>query len=282
MNYVAKSVTHAALWVPVALCWLSGCGDKSGTAAVPPGQELKNRPVDTSTPPPPVRSSTLVIRGPHPAADVVNLYSRPSMSVTPLAERSFPPEKVSGEADWDVKIAREWRYIIIHHSASSTGSADAFNRWHIERGWDGLGYDFVIGNGHGSSDGQVEVGYRWVSQVRGAHAGVMEYNEHGIGICLVGDLMQSPPTERQMASLTRLVRFLQGKCSIPTSEVWGHNHCKPTECPGKYFDLAAFRATLNGGVPVPLAVAVRASSRPPALHVARGGATTMQSGAAVP
>ena len=72
---------------------------------------------------------------------------------------------------WDVTIRRTWKYIVIHHSATDSGSAASFDRSHRKRGWDGLGYHFVIGNGRGTGDGVVEVGYRWTRQVTGAHAG---------------------------------------------------------------------------------------------------------------
>jgi len=68
---------------------------------------------------------------------------------------------------------REWKYIVIHHSASASGCAAEFDRYHREkRGWEnGLGYHFVIGNGSGAGDGQIEIGNRWVKQIDGAHAG---------------------------------------------------------------------------------------------------------------
>src|SRR5437868_6907630 len=147
---------------------------------------------------------------------------------TCVAEASSPPSPQyptpgpvgpmpGGDAAWNVQLTREWRHIVVHHSASPTGSAAAFDKAHRDRGWDGLGYHFVIGNGSGSGDGQVEVGYRWAKQQAGAHAGNYEFNQHGIGICLVGDFEHSaPPSERQMQSLRTLVAFLQARASIPT------------------------------------------------------------------
>ena len=108
--------------------------------------------------------------------------------------------------------------IVIHHSATPTGNADEFDKMHREKGWDELGYHFVIGNGTGSGDGQVEIGPRWVKQKHGAHAkvpGHPEYNDVGIGICLVGNFDVTRPTEAQMASLAQLVRFLMDRYNIP-------------------------------------------------------------------
>ena len=63
---------------------------------------------------------------------------------------------------------RKWRFIIVHHSASESGNAAKFDRDHRNRGWDELGYHFVIGNGTMSGDGQIEVGPRWVKQKHGS------------------------------------------------------------------------------------------------------------------
>ena len=61
--------------------------------------------------------------------------------------------------------------------------------------WDELGYHFVIGNGTHTGDGQVEVGSRWGKQKHGAHCKTPDnyYNDHGIGICLVGNFENSNP-----------------------------------------------------------------------------------------
>jgi hypothetical protein len=171
----------------------------------------------------------------------------------PAAAAAYTEAPVVAGAGWNVVIARRWRWIVIHHSATQTGSAASFHREHRERGWEGLGYHFVIGNGTGSGDGQVEVGYRWARQSRGAHAGELLYNEYGIGICLVGDFETAHPTSRQMASLTSLVRFLQGKCGIPLANIIGHDDVpgKKTRCPGKNFSVPLFRASLAGEVAAP-------------------------------
>lgn len=132
---------------------------------------------------------------------------------------------------------RDWKYIVIHHSASASGCAAEFDRFHrVKRGWEnGLGYHFVIGNGNGSGDGQVEIGNRWVKQIDGAHAGVQEYNHYGIGICLVGNFNGSYPTAAQMASLSALVDYLQERCRIPSENIIMHRHFRETECPGRNF-----------------------------------------------
>lgn len=136
----------------------------------------------------------------------------------------------------DNYFVREWKYIIIHHSATESGSAAEFDKSHKKRGWEnGLVYHFVIGNGNGAGDGQIEVGNRWIHQINGAHAGVQEYNQYGIGICLVGNFNVYHPTTAQINSLLALVQYLQERCHIPSENVLLHRHCRETDCPGKNF-----------------------------------------------
>ncbi len=93
-----------------------------------------------------------------------------------------------------------------------SGNYDEIDREHRKLlGYDGCGYHFVIGNGNGSGDGQIEVAQRWNNQKQGVHcrnARSHDVDEYGIGICLVGDLDQQPPTPRQVAATQALVAYL--------------------------------------------------------------------------
>ena len=116
------------------------------------------------------------------------------------AEQALNPyfgESGSNELFYPSKADRPWKYIVLHHSANTTGSYDQIDREHRKvLGYDGCGYHFVIGNGTGSADGQIEVAQRWVNQKHGVHcrnAKNAEVDEYGIGICFVGDLDKEPP-----------------------------------------------------------------------------------------
>lgn len=143
----------------------------------------------------------------------------------------------------------KWDYIVVHHSATVTGGASAFDRYHRQvNKWDELGYHFVIGNGTDTGDGAIEVGSRWIKQKRGAHCKVPgnRFNEHGIGICLVGNFEQNGPSAAQMASLGRLVTFLMNECRIPSDHVVGHGSVTgQTACPGRNFPMARFQRGLG-------------------------------------
>jgi hypothetical protein len=142
-----------------------------------------------------------------------------------------------------------WRMIVIHHSATAGGNAARFHEYHLyEHGWEGgLGYHFVIGNGHGSGDGEIEIGWRWPAQRQGIH--VRGYNLGAIGICLVGNFEEKPPTKAQMAALLRLVRCLMDLCGLSPPDLRLHGELVATRCPGRHFPAKDFRAAL--AVPMP-------------------------------
>jgi hypothetical protein len=168
-------------------------------------------------------------------------YVPPPVSVAPAPA---PRLGISAPREWQPVVrANKWRWIVIHHSATPTGSVAAFDRMHRQKGWDECGYHFVVGNGNGSGDGQVEVGPRWPKQKWGAHAKTADnkYNEFGIGICLVGNFDFTRPTGRQQQELARLTAYLMKTYNIPPERVIGHRDTKSTECPGRYMNVVTVR-----------------------------------------
>jgi len=150
------------------------------------------------------------------------------------------------------QVEKGWRAVVVHHSATETGNAAIFDKWHKERNhWEGVGYDFVIGNGTDSRDGQVEVTFRWRKQIPGAHCGGTPNNwanRDGVGICLVGNFNSTRPTTRQVQSLLKLIRFLQKRYGIPTSRIYSHKTtpgARVTDCPGRNLSITRLRSLLN-------------------------------------
>jgi len=149
------------------------------------------------------------------------------------------------------KAERPWKYVVLHHSANEVGNYDQIDHEHKKTlGWAGCGYHFIIGNGTGSPDGQIEVSQRWSNQKHGVHCRngkTSEVNEYGIGICLVGDLDDKPPTPRQIAAAKALVTYLGDRYSIPTDHMGSHAQLanSPTACPGKHFPTQAILGSRN-------------------------------------
>ena len=177
-----------------------------------------------------------------PRRDVVK--PRSDLARSSARSRSFDAALSSDR----LRISPRWTHIVIHHSATTHGGAKRFDKYHRKtNGWDELGYHFVIGNGTDTRDGFVEVGPRWRKQKHGAHCKTPDnyYNEHGIGICLVGDFTKTRPTASQLASLERLVRSLCDRCGIPPWRVTTHRAItRRTQCPGDSLPVARLRHAL--------------------------------------
>jgi len=178
------------------------------------------------------------------------------------ASRRIPPPGFvtgiprPGTSLWKPTVAaRDWKHIVIHHTATKSGSVESIHAAHLKNKdkngnpWLGIGYHFVIGNGDGMPDGAIEPTFRWRTQIQGAHAGSTnkDYNERGIGICLVGDFDKTPPTAAQRKSVKLLVQTMRAEYHIPAANVVGHKDIRAsaTECPGKLFPMAE----VAGGVP---------------------------------
>ena len=131
-----------------------------------------------------------------------------------------------------------WRAIVIHHSGTSRGNAQTLAEQHQAEGHAGLGHHFVIGNGDGAGDGEVQIGYRWKQQLDGTY-------RDAISVCLIGDGDRVRPTEEQMKQLIHLVTLLQERLQIPAQRVLLHaNIAQDTTSPGRHFPAGAFRQQL--------------------------------------
>ncbi len=153
--------------------------------------------------------------------------------------------------DWMPSVAETpWQYIVIHHSASESGSVETIHREHLQRKdaagnpWQGIGYHFVIGNGRGMNDGAVKATFRWGEQIHGAHSGNAMFNVRGIGICLIGNFEIAPPTKAQIHAVRELVKVLAKRLRISRENLVGHAAVKATACPGKHFPLKDLRMVI--------------------------------------
>ena len=138
---------------------------------------------------------------------------------------------------------RDWRYIVIHHSASLKGSTTGIDRHHREvNKWDGIGYHFVIGNGRGMRKGRIEYTFRWHLQREGAHAGGSDksFNEQGIGICIIGNFDKAQPDDFLIDRCAELCACLiEANPGLSINTIMPHQHVpgKETKCPGEHFNM---------------------------------------------
>lgn len=214
----------------------------AGCAAAPSQMPVPVHPIANKMPTAP-RSA----RGSAPSPTHKKRIRRPA-----VVKRGFQDRPESNWRPTGRPISSRWETIVIHHSATLRGGAASFDRHHQDKGWDELGYHFVIGNGVGYADGRIYVSARWDKQMHGAHCKTPDnrYNKHGIGICLIGNLEAHAATYKQIESLARLVSFLSREGDISRSQILTHGGVtNRTACPGRFFSLQpVFRRMLMRSV----------------------------------
>lgn len=134
----------------------------------------------------------------------------------------------------------KWKSIFVHHSRTAQGSMGSL-------GPDGRGSGdhFVIGNGQGALDGEIQFTQRWNHQGSADPApGEARVNGDCVTVCLVGDFDHAPPTAAQLRRLEHLVQTLQEKLRIPASQVWMLDYAGSTAGVGRYFPINAFQSQL--------------------------------------
>ena len=132
--------------------------------------------------------------------------------------------------------------IILHHSASHDGMATNWSQirfYHTAlRGWKNVGYHYgieLVGQDYEVLLGRFE-------NEDGAHC--PGHNSKALGVCLVGNFEENYVPSEQYQLALKLVRQLMRNHNILLPNVYGHRELADTLCPGKYFDLDAFRRDL--------------------------------------
>lgn len=118
------------------------------------------------------------------------------------------------------KSTRQIKYLVVHCSATPEGrnhTAKDIDLWHSQRGFDGIGYNYII-----RLDGTVEEG-RDVNKIP-SH--VKGYNKESIGICYIGGIDKNtlqPKDTRTPAQKEALKKLLiELKKMYPQAEILGH------------------------------------------------------------
>jgi len=139
-----------------------------------------------------------------------------------------------------------WNWITVHHSAMEVSSkvhgsqavghqaVRSIQASHMNaRGYSDVGYHFLV-----DPAGRVYEGrsLKW----QGAHARGKN-NVGNIGICLLGNFENAPPTRQAQNALHRLVESLRSGFAIGATHVVGHGHWTSTKCPGRHLDAALAR-----------------------------------------
>lgn len=120
----------------------------------------------------------------------------------------------------ELSIRKTTERIILHHADASECTAEQIHSWHLNKGWSGAGYHFLV-----RKDGSV---YRLRPEnTVGSHAYGSNYNS--IGICAEGRYMTEEMPKAQKEALKALVAELKQKYNI--TKVQRHKDVCATSCP---------------------------------------------------
>jgi len=132
-----------------------------------------------------------------------------------------------------MKKRKETNRIILHHTLTKRDcSIEEVREWHKQRGFDDVGYHFLI-----RKDGTVEEG-RDLDLI-GAHA--KGRNADSIGIALAGDFSKQIPLPAQLESLKDLTRMLSLVYGLEIDSDFydvlemHRDDSKKNPCPGHFF-----------------------------------------------
>lgn len=107
-----------------------------------------------------------------------------------------------------------WTGIVVRASGTRAGDAATLSEQARHRGIAGPPDHFIIGNGNGMEDGEIQFTARWSDQLPAA------LSDGGglISICLIADVARQPPSQAQMARLGELVSALRQRLNLPTEQ----------------------------------------------------------------
>lgn len=127
------------------------------------------------------------------------------------------------------------KYIILHHAAAESCTADDIHRWHLARGWAGMGYNYFV-----RKDGTIYTGREELQC--GAHTEY--YNTCGMGICCEGNYMDETMSAAQKTALIELIRDIRKRYG--NLLIRGHGDLNVTSCPGNNFPMAEIMEAVEG------------------------------------
>lgn len=126
------------------------------------------------------------------------------------------------------------KMVILHHAAANHCSIDDIHKWHLENGWAGCGYHYLV-----RKDGNIYTGRP--EAAIGAHC--INYNDKSIGICTEGNFENEAMEQVQYNSLVELTIMLLRKYGI--NKICGHGELNLTDCPGKNFPLERIKEEVS-------------------------------------
>lgn len=119
-----------------------------------------------------------------------------------------------------------WNSIEIFFSSTKGGGLGQLTTIRDLADASGLNCHFVICNGSGGGDGEIQATERWQNQWSARTGPTWHGSEQTIRICLVGNGDSVPPTDYQLKRLELLLESLCRKFRIPAESVYLPRDCE--------------------------------------------------------
>lgn len=138
--------------------------------------------------------------------------------------------------------------IIVHHTGgtdadpladTSHHTAKIIETWHLQKGWNGIGYHYVI-----EKDGTIVKGRP--EHVEGAHE--PKKNKDSLGLCMSGNFDATLPTKQQEQSLVILAQDIQQR--YPIKKIGPHRQYAKKTCYGKKLSDTWAQELITGTTPI--------------------------------
>ena len=129
--------------------------------------------------------------------------------------------------------------IVIHHSHDDNHTLQSIKNLHVfQNNWEDIGYHWIIDKNGNLLQGRSET-------FQGAH--VFGHNENSIGICLIGNLDEYKPTQKQFEILINFLKDKIKQYQLKPKNILGHNEFPNVTktCPGKFLDLNEIRELIK-------------------------------------
>ena len=135
-----------------------------------------------------------------------------------------------------MRIRKETNRVIFHHSGGADVPASEVDSWHKAKGYDMIGYYQIV-----HKDGVPENGRGM--EYEGAHASGR--NTDSIGICIMGNFNEYPPTAMQLETCRAIYYSLCKRYNKKLIIEFHRWLSEENPCPGRWLDRNALQIQLT-------------------------------------
>lgn len=128
------------------------------------------------------------------------------------------------------------KQLFLHHAEARHCTAQDIHNWHLDRGWSGAGYHFLV-----RKDGFI---YR-LRPEEAIPAQCKYHNKDTLAICAEGSYNIETMPLVQKNAIIQLGQYLCKKYKI--TDIKGHKECRSTDCPGNNYPLSEIKAAIRNG-----------------------------------